>query len=275
MQKPLDELKGLATKWNVPIFCAGDVFDRWNSSPELINWAMDHLPTLYAIPGQHDLPEHSIKQIEKSAYQTMVKANKIISLNTHLNILMSIPFRIWACPYGSTVIPCPKKKDGILDIAIIHEYNWIPGTSYFDEGLMQFSPIDKQSPKFKGYDFVFCGDNHIPFSTKLGKNCIFFNCGTLMRRHSNDRIINPGVWVLCEDRSCFRHTLNTVKDIYIEAPKKKSPEDPGPDKIIQLIEQLKRLKKNCIDFQDTINLYIENQKIPEKVKEEIIKAMEE
>src|SRR4051812_12555947 len=40
MQRQLDELRSVALELDVPIFVAGDIFDRWNPPPELINFAI-------------------------------------------------------------------------------------------------------------------------------------------------------------------------------------------------------------------------------------------
>ena len=72
MLRPLVELRTLATLHNCPIVYAGDIFDKWNSPPELINFAIEHLPKGHAIPGQHDLPLHNYEDIRKSAYWTLV-----------------------------------------------------------------------------------------------------------------------------------------------------------------------------------------------------------
>ena len=51
----LKKLKDIAKDHAVPIVCAGDVFDKWNSPPELINFALKHLPEMYAILPNHNL----------------------------------------------------------------------------------------------------------------------------------------------------------------------------------------------------------------------------
>ena len=44
MKRPLDEIKELQKKnHDCPVFCAGDIFHKWDSPAELINWAIDNL----------------------------------------------------------------------------------------------------------------------------------------------------------------------------------------------------------------------------------------
>jgi hypothetical protein len=62
----------------IPILCAGDIFDKWNSPPELIRFALEHLPDgMICVPGQHDLPNHSFEEIHRSAYGVLREAGKI------------------------------------------------------------------------------------------------------------------------------------------------------------------------------------------------------
>ena len=44
-----------------------NIYTKW---PELINWAIKHLPPMLAVPGQHDLPYHDYKELGRSAYAT-------------------------------------------------------------------------------------------------------------------------------------------------------------------------------------------------------------
>jgi hypothetical protein len=190
-QRPLDELRALQLKHDCPVFYEGDIFDRWNSVPELINWAIAHLPHGYAIPGQHDLPEHDLEQIERSAYWTLVKANVIHNMQQgdpghdifiHNKEVVFHPF-----PFG-VKIKKPKSSSH-FSIALIHEYNWVSFHVYDNKGTtteLQSQHVNSSRKEFKGYDLVVSGDNHSPFNVQIGKTQ-FWNCGTFMRRKSDER----------------------------------------------------------------------------------------
>ena len=80
----LNQLKQLAVDSNysfgtLPIAFAGDLFDKWNVQPELINFALEHLPDgMICVPGQHDLPNHRLDQVHRSGYGVLVAAGKIV-----------------------------------------------------------------------------------------------------------------------------------------------------------------------------------------------------
>src|SRR3990172_3116798 len=76
MQRPLDEIISLSVIHHCPVLCAGDIFHKWNSPPELINFVMSQADcTKLTIAGQHDLPNHNFREIERSAYWTLDKGS--------------------------------------------------------------------------------------------------------------------------------------------------------------------------------------------------------
>jgi DNA repair exonuclease SbcCD nuclease subunit len=78
----LRQIDDIARSLGVPVLIAGDVFDRWNAPAELINFAIDHMPTgVLSVPGNHDLPNHDLDQIERSAYWTLVRAGALSYLD--------------------------------------------------------------------------------------------------------------------------------------------------------------------------------------------------
>ena len=82
MARPLNELRGLHSDYGVPVVIAGDIFDRWNSPPELIRFALDNLPKgAWVIPGQHDLPYHDYGALNRSALGVLIKADWVPNLS--------------------------------------------------------------------------------------------------------------------------------------------------------------------------------------------------
>ena len=100
----LDQLRFLVRSvGNVPLFVAGDVFNKWNP----INWAIDRLPECHAVPGQHDLRHHNLQDLEKTAYWTLVKAGVI----RHLKQGIAHPVGqvvAHGFPWGVDVYPCKE-----------------------------------------------------------------------------------------------------------------------------------------------------------------------
>lgn len=271
-----------------PIICAGDIFDRnkkiadgWNAPAELINFAIEHLPdNMYAIPGQHDLPNHQYSDIQRSAYWTLVEADKIkhidpdglpdgiIIINNHL--------ALYGFPPGFEIEP-PEQNHAIvkdrLVIAVVHNYVWMKGYSYPDapdeKRLSQFK-YNSKADKFYGYDVVVYGDNHKGFTTYGGKTTIF-NCGTLMRRKSDEIDYKPQVGLLLEDGTVVPHYLDTSEDKYIEKEQERVETnlDMG-----EFFDELEKLGNTALDFKEAMKEFLHSGRTSVEAKGVILKAME-
>ncbi len=282
MQRPLDELRQLQEKHGCPIFCAGDVFDRWNAPAELINWTIQHLPHMYVIPGQHDLPDHDLSQIERSAYWTLVKANVIHHMENGImwgdnggergSAVLSKAVFVYPFAFGTEISPLKQRPHGFgHTIAIIHQYNWTQRNGY-DGAPIQQSVSQHNRPEFEGYDLVVSGDNHIPFIHKW-RDCQFVNCGGLMRRKSDDRF-DPRVWLLSRDGSIGWHKLDISKDVYLATAKAQEMEKAPSTDLSGLMKRLEELGACALDFVAAMKLDLETNPTRRGVESRITKAME-
>lgn len=264
MKRPFDEIKAIQKIHECPVFCCGDIFDRWNSPPELINWAIDTLPrTVYSIPGQHDLPEHSLLQIERSAYQILVKMNIIPHIEKGL-----LDDNLWvrSFPFGEHCHPCKLDLDSSkIKIALIHQYNWITGAQHKGE-ISHTQHVDSTRKEFQGYDFIFSGDNHIPFDLYINsRKTVFVNCGSIIRRKSNDMDWHPSIWLLRASGTIQRYKLNVSKDKYMEREQAEEIEDSSSElDLHDLIKKLGRLGYDILDVADTFKEAFENDPIQQK-----------
>jgi DNA repair exonuclease SbcCD nuclease subunit len=267
MKRPLLELQKLQEKYDCPVICAGDIFDRWNSPPELINFAMDHIPDeIYAIPGQHDLPLHNYNEIHRSAFWTLLGASRIQGLNRVSNRHQGV-MRLRGVPFGFELLPI-EESDDYLNIAVVHKYIWIPGHSY-PQAPVTNRLSKKKIPK--GYDVIIYGDNHKGFLTEVNGTTIF-NCGTLMRRKSDEVDYEPHVGLLLDTGEIKIHYLDTSQDKYLENLDNKK-EDEEID-MSSFIKELEKLGATDLDFEDAIIQYMKSKKVNPKVKEIILKSME-
>lgn len=269
-ERPLDEVRVLQQKYNCPILCAGDVFDKWNCSPELINWAIMHLPPIYAIPGQHDLPNHQLENIRKSAFWTLVKADVITEIKFRAFTIHKL-FEISGFPFGKDISEpniCSHYKQ---KIAIIHDYIWIPGYSYPNAPIeKKFDKAGVVDNKWLGYDVIIYGDNHKGFCIKKGDTTIF-NCGTLMRRKSDEIDYRPQVGLLTESGKVIPYYLDISKDKYIETIK---PEQETNLNMSGFFDELEKLGKSALDFVDNMKEFMHRGKTIKEVKRIVLEAME-
>jgi hypothetical protein len=271
--RPLEELKKLQDKHNCPIFCAGDLFDKWNSPAELINWAMEYSPYMHAIPGQHDLPEHNINEIGRSAYWTLVKASVIHDIKPNdPDIGAFVDDReliVNAFPYGKRIQPIKNGKLPHFNVAMIHEYNWIKGHGYPNALLSCW--VSAHRACIRGYNLIVSGDNHSPFYTQV-QNTLWWNCGAFIRRKSDEKDYKPRIGMLTESGKMVPHYLDTSQDKYVETADVK--DGKSGFQIDELMAQLGNLGEACFDFRAAVEQYMRANDTDARTKTILLKAME-
>lgn len=133
--KKLKFLRELQAKYKCPVLDAGDIFSHWKPSPWLLSKAHAELPdNLYTIPGNHDLPEHSIKLYYKSGLAVLEEVGTLTvfpGLNDASDrIINSNEFLlyVYAVPYNGNLdgIQVCESVNPDCRILIIHDTVW-PG----------------------------------------------------------------------------------------------------------------------------------------------------
>jgi hypothetical protein len=274
MAQAFGQLRARARELDVPIICAGDVFDHWKAAPELINFAMDYLPEMHAIPGQHDLPLHNYDDIQRSAYWTLVKAKIIHHLEPGIPTIFPSPGNypdlfVHAFPWGKEVTPNPSVDRG-LHLAVIHSFIWRPQAGY--PGASKESKLDNWRTRLKGYDTALFGDNHRPFVGAAGQT-IVFNHGTFFLRKSDERSISPHFGVLMSDGDVHLEHQD-VQTAWGDMENIKAAEALNSGDIRNLVSQLEELGSTGLDYVDAVAMYVETHEVPKPVKEIIVKIIQ-
>lgn len=264
MQRSLDEVARLAKRYECPIICAGDVFDRWNSPPELINWAADHMPKMYAIPGQHDLPEHAYEQIKRSAYWSLVEMGVIENCAGVTKI--SPALTINALPWGWELQPCERKFEGV-SLAVVHKYVWKPNYGYL--GSPDDARIEGVRRQLKGYDALMFGDNHKGF---LAGSSVL-NCGCLIRRKQAERRYKPCVGLLMDDGSIYRQYLDCSADKWLTVVEEK--EEQNHPELEKFLERLGTVATDLVDFRGAILRLMDDNRVSGGARQILLEALGE
>jgi len=154
----LNQIKQFADR--LPILCTGDIFDRWNAPPELINFALQHLPDdMLCVPGQHDLPNHRLDLMHRSGYGVLKEVGKIVDISG------GEPFKtdnFVAIGFGwdEEITPLRKRLNDSPHIAVIHKYVFLDKSSAF-KGASEELSYSKLERILRTYDSACIGDNHI------------------------------------------------------------------------------------------------------------------
>lgn len=176
-------LSDLQKEHNCPILCSGDLFHHWKPSPELLSYALENLPDgIVAIPGQHDLEAHNLKNIKRSGIYALAAAGKIklLSPDKRLDNRFDYGREIQGFPWGVDLTHCKgteyNKKSAV---ALVHKlvYQGKPPFPGAENIGRTGKAILKQ---MEGFDLVLSGDNHQCFTEAYGDQ-LLVNPGSFMR----------------------------------------------------------------------------------------------
>ncbi len=279
MARPLNELRELSNQHEVPIVCAGDIFTRWFAGPELINFAIKHLPKMYSVRGNHDLPNHRHEEVTRSAYWTLVEAGIIQDLTKPVHHsseaypdLVLHPFA-----WNQEIVPFDAEKfshwveDGkFIHLAVVHKYIWKEGCGHID--ALADAKVSNFRKVLQGYHASVFGDNHTSFMVGKPGQHMLINCGSLLRRHANDINHKPMVGLLHDDGSIKPYYLDISLDKHVESvakPVKKHETDTT-----KVLEGFKGLGKDSLDFRAAIRHRLDALKPNQEVTGLVLRSID-
>jgi len=271
---------------NCPILCAGDLFDHWKASPWLCSWAFNYLPTpMITIPGNHDLPMHSIEYYDKSALALLetvstetdfrvlrhpqgVKINDLYIVGTPFNKLEQFdPDKDKKARESITTFKGANRR-----VLLLHELVWErqrplwAGNTHLGQELLD---------RFGGYfDLIVSGDNHESFVCQDNTTkSILVNPGSMMRSTADQEDFKP---------KCYLYYARTNKVTPVEFPiergvlntehlDKKKERD---DRITAYIERMSKDWEIGLSFRKNLQAFFAENNVPQKVREVVWQHLE-
>ena len=289
MGRVVDELVSICEEYSCPLVLPGDIFDRWNSTAELINWAIEKFSRfprgVYTVAGQHDLPYHGFSAVRRSAYWTLVKAGVVKHLSSkEPEVLTSTGVSVGLFGYswgesGRIFEEEINRKCCDLAVAVMHEFVWVEGKGYpgcEDSGLYSnwTSKLKTEGPFCMG---IF-GDNHKGFTVgdkiDTDRDPVIVNCGTVMIRRTDDLDHHPFVVVLKRDLSLEVRLLDTSKDVYCETLSSLADAEGGCVDVTGLVEELRSLGPDSLDFREMVRTYIRDNNVDQEVARAVVDILE-
>lgn len=255
-------IKRLSYKHNCPVIVAGDLFDHWKPSPHLLSKTMKSIPNLICIAGNHDLPANSLGRIKECGYNVLKVADYINYEPPTLNYKFHIHLFNFGEPFEKNTTKTPIKK-----VAVIHEFVY-KGRKPFPG---QLTDVEQMMKKLKGYDLIVCGDNHKPFTHRIGKQ-LFVNSGSLTRQTADQIKHKPRVYLWYAD-------TNTVEPVYIPIEKNVisrkhiKKDKKRDDRIKACVQALDGSFEVHLSFENNIKTVLANTK-SKQVKKKIQGAMD-
>lgn len=265
----------LDVRLEVPLIVAGDLFDRFNATHEIVNLAIRELPSkVYSVAGNHDLPNHRLEDVRRSAYGVLKESGRISDLEPGTPTIIEgpVPVRLHGFPCGTSVEPLKDPSDLYLEIAVVHSYIWTKSTGY--EGAPEEQRLAAYREKLKGYHIAIFGDNHRGFlySPTEANACSVFNCGGFMIRKSDEKDYKPCVGLIYSDGSIEKHYLDISEDKYLDSQIMAAITETAFGN--EFLEELIELGESALDFSCHLKRMVERKEVSPKVKKEILTALE-
>ena len=285
MRRPLNEIRWLQTHLKRPaVLVAGDIFDTWRVSPALLSFALRHIPeNTYVIPGQHDLPYHRYEDVYLSALWTLVEAKRVCLIpNTgpvHINDRLSVfgfpwkAFELREQQKARKKLTTTSKQVTPISLALVHAYCFVNGAGY--PNAPQEARAGNLLKEFTGFDWLVVGDNHVPFESSRGATQLF-NCGSLMRRRSDQQQHRPRVGLLHRSGAMSSYEL----DCSLDALDVSSKEEPSMEDLLHSVDlelvlrTIRSLSGGDLDWREAVRLHLQTNDVPDGARRAIQLAME-
>jgi len=250
-------LSDLQKQYNCPIIHSGDLLNHWKASPFLLSFMLQYLPAdINIVYGNHDLPQHSLQQIDKSGMRTLELAGRIkIMKECHWGTMPS---------KGSLYLSKGERK-----VLVWHTMTYTGNTPW--PGCTDLSAREMLE-KYPEFDLIVTGHNHKPFIEELDGR-ILVNPGSLFRQSAAETH-TPGVVLYYAEenrveRVEYTYSKNAISREHIKG--KKNTES----RYEAFIKQLKQEGDFELSFKKNLERYFAQNKVSKAVQDIIYQKMEE
>jgi predicted phosphodiesterase len=272
-QDKMLQLSELQQKHNCPILCAGDLFHHWKPSPFLITWCIKCLPkNIIVVPGNHDLPNHSMELLGKSGLQTLHEAGIVEIIPDKLTNVMRInddEDLVFAFPWG--VEPKnPEDEGSEFTIALIHRLvSSDKDNLWFHADASSATSFIK---KLSGYDIIVTGDNHQSFVAKY-KDTLLINPGCFTRQTATMEDHEPSVSLWYGDhhveRKILQYDKNVISRKHLDHVKERD------ERMEKFIDQLNDNYKLDLSYEKNLESYFEKNSEHQQIQEMVWESLEQ
>lgn len=248
------------------IIHAGDLFDRGRpvQSQMLEIELMEALKPLHkeaihflAVPGNHDLPYHSMKELERSSFGVMCRSGYVQNLH-------DVSFRQeglevvgvgWGYELEDTTWVVKGLHVGVWHGLVTKTSGEIPG-SLSAENVLR---------KNKGYDLIVTGDNHQQILEKVDSR-LLVNPGSLLRMSIDEVDFEPVVFLYdSEDKSLEKIRVPIQQSVI--SREHKDLVEARDQKIAAFVESMRTDYEVGLSFEKNLEEYIRENGTPKPVEE--------
>ena len=255
----------LAREKGCPILVAGDVGD----SSQWPNWLLEWFISLtkgveiIVIPGQHDLPNHRLDRIRKSALGVLGSSETVnlLSKGCYSFSLPKEKILIASFPYSTPLGHCRKgQSQGFPLIAMTHQM-------VIDRPLWPGQVAQKGQSllmRFSEYKLILSGDNHQPFVSKY-KDRILVNPGSFMRTKAGQIDHKPRVYFWWAKSNRLRPVFLPIEDDVVSR-EHVDQKEALDERLLAYVKEAKTGYAVGLDFQTNLVNHIRANPLSDAVR---------
>jgi len=274
-----------------PILCSGDIFDYWKASPWLCQMVSTYLPKPFiCIPGQHDLPMHSLELYERSALSLIEYINNDYEEDgTDGVYVLGAPnsetsprttwetledsFSVTGIPFGALENFDPKEIHPTgkgRKILLLHELVWKGEPPSWNKNGWTDQKLLEQYGEY--FDLILTGDNHDGFTSQKG-DCLLVNPGSMLRMNADQEKYRPRCYLYYTEENEVIPAYFPVEQ-GVHNQKHLTQKKERDERIEAYIARMKSDWEVEASFRKNLEAFFMENKTPKKIKDVILWHLE-
>ena len=265
-KKKIRFINKTADQYDATIINAGDVVDKdiIMSQSEIvmtISFLIKNLKKQYGIAGNHDLLYRDFDNVHRSLIQLLIASEKYVLIDK----LTLGNADIYGFNYGTSIEH--KEKTNERMIAVYHGMV-LPKENKIIKGKIAIDLLKE----FPEYDVILTGDNHTTFVEEY-ENRFLINPGSLLRMDADQTYHNPCIFIYNTETHYYEKIYIPIGDDVISREHIDSAVE-REDRLYSFIEKFDNDFTVTLDFIQSMDNYIQENKIETNVIKEIYEALE-
>jgi DNA repair exonuclease SbcCD nuclease subunit len=252
------------------VIVIGDIFHSTNETTNEIIGLVQEMALqldeisckLYILAGNHDLPQHNLDNIHRSAFNILINSKNVFHLSKLK--LNDGKYKVSAENFGAL--------DNDVDIIFKHVLCF-PDNAKLPPGDKIVRPSELFA-EFKNAKYIFTGDYHSAFVYEKGKKKLL-NPGCLLRQAADMIDYEPSIYLIefaDGELEYEKHKIpdneKLVTDEYLEK------EELRNSRIEAFIERIKENEQVTFDFIENVHNLMKSNDIEKETKTIILELME-
>jgi len=251
----VDFVSDLQNQYDCPVFHAGDLFDKWKPSPWLLRETILHLPNqFFTIYGQHDLPQHSLDQVDKCGINVLEAAGK----------LKVLPGYHWGQGIYTGANRIPRFEKVLVWHHLTYMRRPFPGAFL---GMAQ-----ALLNQYRQFNLIVTGDNHQSFATNF-EGRLLVNPGSLMRMDADQIDFKPSVYLWYADTNTVQRVFIPIEEGVISRDHIVVKEERNA-RIDAFVNRLDDNWEASMSYEDNIVNFLKKNIVRQEVKQIVYNSME-